>query len=99
MLQDLIASTGIKEYISVQNYGKMRVHTLLSNVWHRYMHQYDFIANFDADEMLFPGRAYNHLTLPELLANLDASARFEKPNAYTFERVFFPDAEDLNDLT
>ena len=35
------------------------------------MGRYNFLANFDIDEMIFPGPDYAHLTIPQLLEMLD----------------------------
>ena len=65
------------------------------------MDDYEFIANFDIDEMILPSEEYNHLTIPQLLQKLDANFTdgSRLPSSYIFDRVYFPDAEDLNDET
>ena len=62
------------------------------------MGKYEFLANFDSDEMIFPGPGYDHMTMPQLLQYLDSNYT-GKPNSYIFRRIYFPDAEDRNTKT
>ena len=62
------------------------------------MGQYEFLANFDSDEAVFPMPPHDRLTVPEVLQLLDRNYTL-LPDAYVFKRVYFPDAEDRNTRT
>ena len=61
------------------------------------MHQCEFIANFDTDEMLFPSTELR--TMEGLIKHLEDVEKRKRgwedlPDAYIFQRFFFPNSED-----